>query len=99
MAPAVFIGSFDGPGWTSCVLWAFAAALLRIVDTSQLGDCVLCIVIFLIMVAAVSSVDGEFLLHLNVQSTSNPGGCFFLGCYYWPAQSEIDSVRMMMQPY
>ncbi len=60
IAPAIFVGPFDGPGWTSCVLWAFAAAILRIVDTSQSANCVPCFTIFFSMVATISSVDGEF---------------------------------------
>jgi hypothetical protein len=60
MAPAVFVGAFDGPGWASCVLWAFAAALLRIVNTSKSANYVPCLAIFLVMVTVISCVDGEF---------------------------------------
>ncbi len=65
MAPAVFVGPFDGPGWTSCVLWAFAGAILRIIDTSQTANCVPCVAFFLFMVTGISSVDGKF--HLDPQ--------------------------------
>jgi hypothetical protein len=65
MAPAVFIGPFDGPGWTSCVLWSFAAALLRIIDTSQSINCAPCVVIFLAMVVIISSVDGEVVQQIS----------------------------------
>ncbi len=65
MAPAVFVGPFDGPGWTSSVLWTFAAALLRIVDTLHSTNCVVSFSIFLSMVAVISFVDGEFTAYLT----------------------------------
>jgi hypothetical protein len=65
LAPAVFVGPFDGPGWTSCVLWTFAAVLLRIIDTFNCTNCVVSFVIFLSMVTAISFVDGEFAAHFS----------------------------------
>jgi hypothetical protein len=65
LAPAVFVGPFDGPGWTSCVLWTFTAALLRIIDTFHSTNCIVSFSIFLFMVAVISIVDGEFAAHFS----------------------------------
>mmetsp|Transcript_60785 Transcript_60785/g.127375 ORF Transcript_60785/g.127375 Transcript_60785/m.127375 type:complete len:443 (-) Transcript_60785:576-1904(-) len=84
MAPAVFVGPFDGPGWTSCVLWAFTAAILRIVDTSQSANCVPCVAIFLSMVAVISSVDASCRFGLHESNEAIPAALLVLYALHHP---------------
>jgi hypothetical protein len=65
-APALFLGSFSGPGWTSCILWAFAGLMLRVICSPKLIVCAPCIGVYFLMVAAVSAADGLSLTQIYV---------------------------------
>ncbi len=57
--PGVFVLSACGPGRASCVLWAFIAALLKLICSTGTADCAPCVLTYFSMVVAVSAADGR----------------------------------------